>query len=273
MLACFDCYKQLGPIYDPKKSSTYFSLGCNSRECKDIPVKMRGCRSPNTYTYNYDYGDGSYSNDTLDYEYFEFKNPNGNSMIIHNATFDCGNKNKDTNACGATGILVPRNPRLAVYGVLWKALQSFLTAEIMNLGRTLARNLKVVKVADFGVSRVQAQSGVMTVETGTYRWMAPEVVDESRIKVIEHKPYDHKADVFSFGILLWVLLTRKVPYEYLTPLQAAVGVVQKGLRPTIPKHTHPKLVELIERCWQQDPTMRPEFSKIIEILRQIAKEV
>jgi serine/threonine protein kinase len=36
--------------------------------------------------------------------------------------------------------------------------------------------LQVVKVADFGVARVQAQTGIMTAETGTYRWMAPEVV-------------------------------------------------------------------------------------------------
>lgn len=35
--------------------------------------------------------------------------------------------------------------------------------------------LQTVKVADFGVARVKAQSGVMTAETGTYRWMAPEV--------------------------------------------------------------------------------------------------
>lgn len=35
---------------------------------------------------------------------------------------------------------------------------------------------QVVKVADFGVARVQTQSGVMTAETGTYRWMAPEVL-------------------------------------------------------------------------------------------------
>ncbi|XP_019165195.1 PREDICTED: serine/threonine-protein kinase STY46 isoform X1 [Ipomoea nil] len=124
---------------------------------------------------------------------------------------------------------------------------------------------KVVKVADFGVARVKAQTGVMTAETGTYRWMAPEV--------IEHKPYDHKADVFSFGIVLWELLTGKLPYEYLTPLQAAIGVVQKGLRPTIPKHTLPKFAELLERCWEQDPAARPNFSEIIEILQQIAKEV
>ncbi|KAF8701056.1 hypothetical protein HU200_033951 [Digitaria exilis] len=122
-----------------------------------------------------------------------------------------------------------------------------------------------VKVADFGVARVKAQSGVMTAETGTYRWMAPEV--------IEHKPYDHKADVFSFGILLWELLTGKIPYEYLTPLQAAVGVVQKGLRPTIPKHAHAKLSELLQKCWQQDPAERPDFSEILETLQRIAEEV
>ncbi|XP_054824278.1 serine/threonine-protein kinase STY17-like isoform X2 [Prosopis cineraria] len=123
---------------------------------------------------------------------------------------------------------------------------------------------EVVKVADFGVARVQTQSGVMTAETGTYRWMAPEV--------IEHKPYDQKADVFSFGIALWELLTGELPYAYLSPLQAAVGVVQKGLRPSIPKNAHPRLSELLRRCWQQDPIERPNFSEILEILQQIAKE-
>ncbi|XP_019421295.1 PREDICTED: serine/threonine-protein kinase STY17-like isoform X1 [Lupinus angustifolius] len=124
---------------------------------------------------------------------------------------------------------------------------------------------ELVKVADFGVARVQTQSGVMTAETGTYRWMAPEV--------IEHKPYDQKADVFSFGISLWELLTGELPYSHLTPLQAAVGVVQKGLRPTIPKNTHARLSELLQCCWKQDPMERPNFAEIIEILRQITNEV
>ncbi|KAK3127011.1 hypothetical protein QOZ80_7AG0566900 [Eleusine coracana subsp. coracana] len=124
---------------------------------------------------------------------------------------------------------------------------------------------QVVKVADFGVARVKDQSGVMTAETGTYRWMAPEV--------IEHLPYDHRADVFSFGIVLWELLTGKLPYEDMTPLQAAVAVVQKDLRPTIPGDTHPMLVNLLQKCWQKDPALRPTFAEILDILNTIKETV
>ncbi|KAK6773041.1 hypothetical protein RDI58_028279 [Solanum bulbocastanum] len=135
----------------------------------------------------------------------------------------------------------------------------------LKTANLLMNENQVVKVADFGVARVQVQSGVMTAETGTYRWMAPEVIG--------HRPYDRKADVFSFGIVLWELLTGKLPYEFLTPLQAAVAVVQKGLRPTIPANTHPMLVELLEKCWQQEPLLRPEFSEILDILQHMTKKM
>jgi serine/threonine protein kinase len=74
----------------------------------------------------------------------------------------------------------------------------------------LDENLQV-KIADFGVARLIDKDSVMTAETGTYRWMAPEV--------IEHRAYDNKADIFSFGIVLWELLTGKVPYTEHTALQ------------------------------------------------------
>ncbi|KAE8818910.1 Serine/threonine-protein kinase HT1 [Hordeum vulgare] len=57
-----------------------------------------------------------------------------------------------------------------------------------------------------------------------------------------------------------------IPYDYLTPLQAAIGVVQKGIWPTIPKDTNPKLAELLQKCWHKDSTERPDFSQILDIL-------
>ncbi|CAN6555671.1 unnamed protein product [Malus baccata var. baccata] len=122
----------------------------------------------------------------------------------------------------------------------------------------------VVKVADFGVARFQNQEGVMTAETGTYRWMAPEVIN--------HQPYDQKADVFSFAIVLWELVTAKVPYDTMTPLQAALGVRQ-GLRPEIPNNGHPEVLELMQSCWDSVPSNRPSFSDIRAQLESLLQEV
>jgi len=122
----------------------------------------------------------------------------------------------------------------------------------------------VVKIADFGVSRNPSQDGDMTAETGTYRWMAPEVIN--------HKPYDHRADVFSFAIVLWELVTSKIPYENLTPLQAALGVRQ-GMRLEIPPSVHPQLSKMIQRCWDENPNMRPSFAEITAELEDMLQHL
>ncbi|EFJ32295.1 hypothetical protein SELMODRAFT_451542 [Selaginella moellendorffii] len=131
----------------------------------------------------------------------------------------------------------------------------------------------VVKVCDFGVARLKPSNvnrsgsgnwpAEMTAETGTYRWMSPEV--------LEHKAYDHKTDVYSFGIMIWELLTGDIPYSDLTPLQAAIGVVQRKLRPSMPASVPDKLVNLAERCWNQDPQLRPEFSEVLTIIEELQK--
>lgn len=118
-----------------------------------------------------------------------------------------------------------------------------------------------VKIADFGVARMIESSGHMTAETGTYRWMAPEV--------IEHKPYDEKADVFSFGVVIWELLTCKIPYSDMTPLQAAVGVVQKTLRPALPPDCPRGLAEVTAACWEACPAHRPTFADLTPRLQQL----
>ena len=59
------------------------------------------------------------------------------------------------------------------------------------------------KVADFGWTRTMAAT--MTGKIGTYQWMAPEVISGHN--------YTEKADVFSFGIILWEIAAREPPYR------------------------------------------------------------
>ncbi|CAN0264517.1 unnamed protein product, partial [Scytosiphon promiscuus] len=71
----------------------------------------------------------------------------------------------------------------------------------------------VTKVTDFGLSRFKATSvsEKMTGQAGTYHWMAPEVINSQH--------YTEKADVFSYGIILWEIFTRAIPYGGMQPVQ------------------------------------------------------
>ena len=111
-------------------------------------------------------------------------------------------------------------------------------------------------ICDFGLSREVAKDGAMTPETGTYRWMAPEV--------IAHSKYSISADVYSFAIVLWEIVCEgHVPYPEHTPLQAAVAVVQKGIRPILPYNSHPIMMNAMERCWVSEPENRPRFTDLV----------
>lgn len=117
------------------------------------------------------------------------------------------------------------------------------------------------KVCDFGLSRLKAQERSMTGNCGTVQWMAPEI--------LANQPYAEPADVFSFGIILWELLTAECPYDGMSAIQCALAVLNRDQRPQIPKWCPPAFSSLIKNCVKRDPGKRPTFSQVCEALENI----
>jgi len=130
----------------------------------------------------------------------------------------------------------------------------------------LTANRKKLKLTDFGLAREETVTEMMTAETGTYRWMAPELYSTVTLRRGEKKHYTNKVDVYSFGIVLWELLTNRMPFEGMSNLQAAYAAAFQQKRPALPEETPQELVFIVQSCWVEDPAMRPSFSQIIRML-------
>ncbi|KAG9450012.1 hypothetical protein H6P81_009977 [Aristolochia fimbriata] len=121
---------------------------------------------------------------------------------------------------------------------------------------------RTVKIADFGVARVEAQNpNDMTGETGTLGYMAPEVLNGN--------PYNRKCDVYSFGICLWEIYCCDMPYPDLSFSEVTSAVVRQNLRPEIPRCCPSSLANVMKRCWDANPDKRPEMDEVVTMLEAI----
>lgn len=115
------------------------------------------------------------------------------------------------------------------------------------------------RLGDFGIARYMNDDEPMTMRLGTPHWMAPETLKGN-------KNYGPEVDVYSFGMLLYELLTNSIPWEGKDPMAVATAVVHK-VRPDLPKDTPKPLRELIESCWSQKPSERPTFTEIYDMFK------
>ncbi|XP_052152019.1 serine/threonine-protein kinase CTR1-like isoform X3 [Oryza glaberrima] len=123
-----------------------------------------------------------------------------------------------------------------------------------------------VKVGDFGLSRFKANTFISSKSVaGTPEWMAPEF--------LRGEPSNEKCDVYSFGVILWELMTMQQPWNGLSPAQVVGAVAFQNRRLPIPQETVPELAALVESCWDDDPRQRPSFSSIVDTLKKLLKSM
>lgn len=142
------------------------------------------------------------------------------------------------------------------YGMSYLHGQQMIHRDLKSLNILLDAN-DYPKISDFGLSRTKIND-TMTGRIGTCQWMAPEVLSSQR--------YDEKADVYSYGIILWEMLTGDVPYRGLTDVQIAVQVCKNHVRPKIPRNCPQNLAKFIKICWSDEQEKRPDFVTISKAL-------
>uniref|UniRef100_A0A674N919 Mitogen-activated protein kinase kinase kinase 7 n=1 Tax=Takifugu rubripes TaxID=31033 RepID=A0A674N919_TAKRU len=120
----------------------------------------------------------------------------------------------------------------------------------------------VLKICDFGTAcDIQTH---MTNNKGSAAWMAPEVFEGSN--------YSEKCDVFSWGIILWEVITRSKPFDEIGgPAFRIMWAVHNGTRPPLIKDLPKPIESLMTRCWSKDPSQRPSMEEIVKIMTHLMK--
>lgn len=124
-----------------------------------------------------------------------------------------------------------------------------------------------IKITDFGVARILDAEIGLTGQMGTLHWMAPEV--------ISNQPYSLEADIYSYGICMWEVIAREVPYNGTNAMTIPVRVI-KGERPNlsqIPSTCPDSLKHLVRMCWDPVPAKRPNFNQILDVLESLESDI
>mmetsp|Transcript_19607 Transcript_19607/g.35641 ORF Transcript_19607/g.35641 Transcript_19607/m.35641 type:complete len:341 (+) Transcript_19607:2-1024(+) len=134
-----------------------------------------------------------------------------------------------------------------------KSLNMLLVEDIRS-----SKDVPQLKVADFGLARALDSAEPLTLGVGTNNWMAPEMFCR--------RTYDEKVDVYSYGMVLYEIICRRIPYKGEDPASLRRLVIT-GKRPDIsyvPSQCPKIICDLIVECWAPDSSARPAFEEVVK---------
>ncbi|KAH1095351.1 hypothetical protein AAZX31_14G181600 [Glycine max] len=174
---------------------------------------------------------------------------------------------------GSVHDLMMKNKKLQTKDIVRIAVDVAEGIKFMNDHGVAYRDLNTPRIlldrhgnaclGDMGiVTACKSVGEAMEYETDGYRWLAPEIIAGDPENVTE----TWMSNVYSFGMVIWEMVTGETAYSSFSPVQAAVGIAACGLRPEIPKDCQQTLKYIMTKCWNNNPSKRPHFSEILAIL-------
>uniref|UniRef100_W8AXP7 Mitogen-activated protein kinase kinase kinase n=1 Tax=Ceratitis capitata TaxID=7213 RepID=W8AXP7_CERCA len=124
---------------------------------------------------------------------------------------------------------------------------------------------EIVKISDFGTSKEWNEKSTKMSFAGTVAWMAPEV--------IRNEPCSEKVDIWSYGVVLWEMLTCEIPYKDVDSSAIIWGVGNNSLKLPIPSSCPEGFKLLVNLCWHTKPRNRPSFGQILSHLEIAGPEL
>ncbi|KAJ6230590.1 serine/threonine-protein kinase tnni3k-related [Anaeramoeba flamelloides] len=146
-------------------------------------------------------------------------------------------------------------------GIHYLHSKNIVHRDLKSLNILLDENMKA-KITDFGLSKTLDFSSSVSNNTivGTPRWMAPELLRGE-------SDYSNKVDIYAFGMILYELSRRSLPFAKMNFFEFAMNVAVKGLRPQI--NESDLFYNLITNCWDQIPDNRPDINYIKKSLLEM----
>ena len=124
------------------------------------------------------------------------------------------------------------------------------------------------KLSDFGLSSVKSSVRSSTMKkidsVGTLGWMAPELFRRGGKSTAA-------SDVYSYGMVLWELITHSIPFADAEKPELISEWVSKGEREKVPETCPKELSKIIRRCWEAKPEQRITLEEIRNELADIAR--
>jgi len=170
-------------------------------------------------------------------------------------------------ALHAKNVLFSKMHKIRIARELAFALRFMHSQEVVH-GHLSSHNVLLdsewrVIITDISFMNLKKYAGLVIGYSNKSAWSSPELLQASGDVVLRPSPSD---DVYSFGMILWEILTGQEPFPDTSIKKLKQYVVEEKFRPGIPQNVSEDLSRLIKSCWNTDPDSRPTMSVLFDAL-------